>query len=163
MNSKDRLSQVWEQNYEVVINKGIFFVNCSPKANCSFSKTTENYTFRSLQNFNQHAQRTKIRPEWISQSNWSLAHPLVAEHFAPCLQEISRHLPHSFSAAVTASSINGLLKQVGIETGGCTSTTRDPGTPTASSVCTMENASRVFPYTSALPNKKKSLIIIIIQ
>lgn len=66
-----------------------------------------------------------------------------------------QHLPHSFSAAVTASSINGLLKQVGIETGGCTSTTRDPGIPTASRVCTMENASRVFPYTRALPEIKE--------
>ena len=79
--------------------------------------------------------------------------------FSIILKGISRYLPHSFSAAVTASSINGLLKQVGIETGGCTSTTRDPGTPTASSVCTMEKASRVFPYTRALPSKRKSLII----
>lgn len=69
-----------------------------------------------------------------------------------------RCLPHSFSAAVTASSINGLLKQVGTESGGCTRITRDPGTPRERRVCTMEKASRVFPYTRALP-EIKSLVI----
>lgn len=60
-------------------------------------------------------------------------------------QKAKTFSPDSFRAAATASSINGLLKQLGTGTGGCTRTTRDPGTPNASRVCTIEKASRVFP------------------
>ena len=73
------------------------------------------------------------------------------------------YLPHSFKAAATASSIKGLLKQVGTGSGGCTSTTRDPGTPKANRVCTIEKASRVFPYTSALPRIRHDTPSVILQ
>ena len=79
------------------------------------------------------------------------------------VSESKMHLPHSFKAAATASSIKGLLKQVGTGSGGCTSTTRDPGTPKANRVCTIEKASRVFPYTSALPRIRHDTPSVILQ
>ena len=79
------------------------------------------------------------------------------------VSESKMHLPHSFKAAATASSIKGLLKQVGTGSGGCTSTTRDPGNPKASRVCTIEKASRVFPYTSALPRIRHDTPSVILQ
>ena len=79
------------------------------------------------------------------------------------VSESKMYLPHSFKAATTASSIKGLLKQVGTGSGGCTSTTRDPGNPKANRVCTIEKASRVFPYTSALPRIKHDTPSVILQ
>ena len=79
MNSHDRLSTVKKQTYEAEIKKLIFFANSSPEAIVHLVQRhcllTCKHT-RSLCRILRQREHAKIRPEWISQSNWSIGRPL---------------------------------------------------------------------------------------